>query len=112
MCGICGVLNFDGAPVSIPALKLMTDAIAHRGPDGEGHFAEAGVGLGHRRLAIIDLSDAGSQPMKTPDSRYTISYNGEVYNFRELRKELVRHHRLHCRGGDGPRKGGLRRQTG
>ena len=88
MCGICGVLNFDGAPVSIPALKLMTDAIAHRGPDGEGHFAEAGVGLGHRRLAIIDLSDAGSQPMKTPDGRYTISYNGEVYNFRELRKEL------------------------
>lgn len=88
MCGICGVLNFDGAPVSRAVLKAMTDAIAHRGPDGEGQFAEAGAGLGHRRLAIIDLTDAASQPMETRDGRYVISYNGEVYNFRELRTEL------------------------
>ena len=88
MCGVCGILNFDGAPVSRAVLKAMTDAIAHRGPDGEGQFAEAGAGLGHRRLAIIDLTDAASQPMKTRDGRYVISYNGEVYNFRELRTQL------------------------
>ncbi len=88
MCGVCGVLNFDGAPVSPAVLKVMTDAIAHRGPDGEGHFAEGGIGLGHRRLAIIDLSEAASQPMTTPDGRFVISYNGEVYNFQELRREL------------------------
>ena len=88
MCGICGVLNFDGAPVSPAVLQVMTDAIAHRGPDGEGHFTEGGIGLGHRRLAIIDLSEAASQPMTTPDGRFVISYNGEVYNFQELRLEL------------------------
>lgn len=88
MCGIAGVLNFRGEPVSAQVLKRMTDAIAHRGPDGEGHYAKDGVGLGHRRLAIIDLSDAARQPMANPDGRYVISYNGEIYNFRELRAEL------------------------
>lgn len=66
----------------------MTDAIAHRGPDGEGHWIEGNVALGHRRLAIIDLSPAGHQPMISADHRYVLSYNGEVYNFRELRSEL------------------------
>jgi asparagine synthase (glutamine-hydrolysing) len=88
MCGIAGVLNLDGQPVAPAVLKRMTDAIAHRGPDGEGHYANAGVGLGHRRLAIIDLSDGGRQPMTTDDGRYVIVYNGELYNFRELRTEL------------------------
>ncbi len=69
-------------------LQRMTDAIAHRGPDGQGHWIEENVGLGHRRLAIIDLSDAGRQPMISADQRYVLSYNGEVYNFRELRAEL------------------------
>lgn len=88
MCGIAGVFHFDGEPVSSVILKKMTDAIAHRGPDGEGQFIEGGVGLGHRRLAIIDLSPAGHQPMSTVNGRYVISFNGEIYNFNELRVEL------------------------
>jgi asparagine synthase (glutamine-hydrolysing) len=88
MCGITGIIHLDGAPVSPVVLQKMTDAIAHRGPDGEGHWIEANVALGHRRLAIIDLSPAGHQPMVSADHRYVLSYNGEVYNFRELRSEL------------------------
>ena len=88
MCGITGLINLNGAPVSPIILKRMTDAIAHRGPDGEGHWIEANVGLGHRRLAIIDLSPAGHQPMISADHRHILSYNGEIYNYRELRAEL------------------------
>jgi asparagine synthase (glutamine-hydrolysing) len=88
MCGITGLINLNGAPVSPIILKKMTDAIAHRGPDGEGHWIEKHVGIGHRRLAIIDLSPAGRQPMISADHRYVLSYNGEIYNFRELRAEL------------------------
>jgi asparagine synthase (glutamine-hydrolysing) len=88
MCGIAGFINLDGAPVSPVILQKMTDAIAHRGPDGEGHWIEGNVGLGHRRLAIIDLSPAGHQPMISSDHRYVLSYNGEIYNYRELRAEL------------------------
>lgn len=88
MCGIAGLISLDGAPISPIVLQKMTDAIAHRGPDGEGHWFEGNVGLGHRRLAIIDLSPAGYQPMISIDHRYVLSYNGEVYNYRELRAEL------------------------
>ena len=88
MCGITGILNLDGKPVSSVVLRKMTDAIAHRGPDGEGFYTDNGLGLGHRRLAIIDLSPAGHQPMVTKDGRYVLSYNGEIYNFQELRIEL------------------------
>ena len=88
MCGITGLINLNGAPVSPIILQKMTDAIAHRGPDGEGHWIEGNVGLGHRRLAIIDLSPAGHQPMISSNHRYVLSYNGEIYNFRELRTEL------------------------
>ena len=88
MCGIAGIVNYKGAPVAPPVLQAMTDAIAHRGPDGEGHWIEEGVGLGHRRLAIIDLSPLAHQPMMSHDNRYVLSYNGEIYNFRELRTEL------------------------
>jgi asparagine synthase (glutamine-hydrolysing) len=88
MCGIAGLLHTDGQPVSPVSLQRMTDAIAHRGPDGEGHWVEGNVGLGHRRLAIIDLSPAGHQPMVSADHRFVLSYNGEVYNFRQLRAEL------------------------
>ncbi len=88
MCGIAGLINVDGGPVSAVTLQKMTDVIAHRGPDGEGQWVEGNVGLGHRRLAIIDLSPAGNQPMISADHRFVLSYNGEVYNFRELRTEL------------------------
>jgi asparagine synthase (glutamine-hydrolysing) len=89
MCGICGVLNFDGSKVSSALLKKMTDSIAHRGPDGEGWYQSKGLGFGHRRLAIVDLSPLGHQPMVTQDNRYALTYNGEIYNFREIRAELI-----------------------
>lgn len=88
MCGIAGIVHLDGAPASPVLVKRMTDAIAHRGPDGEGQYIEGPVGLGHRRLAIIDLSPAGHQPMVTRDGRYVLTYNGEIYNFQEIRAEL------------------------
>jgi len=88
MCGLAGLINLDGAAVSPVILQKMTDVIAHRGPDGEGHWIEDNVGLGHRRLAIIDLSPAGHQPMVSADHRHVLSYNGEVYNYRELRADL------------------------
>jgi asparagine synthase (glutamine-hydrolysing) len=88
MCGITGLINLNGSPVLPAILQKMTDSIAHRGPDGEGHWIETNVGLGHRRLAIIDLSPAGHQPMISTDHRYVLSFNGEIYNFRELRAEL------------------------
>jgi asparagine synthase (glutamine-hydrolysing) len=88
MCGVTGILELNGEPPSREVLQRMANAIAHRGPDGEGVYVEGPVGLGHRRLAIIDLTDAGRQPMSTADGRFTISYNGEVYNYRELRAEL------------------------
>lgn len=88
MCGIAGLIHLSGAPVSPAVLQRMTDAIAHRGPDGEGHWIEGNIGLGHRRLAIIDLSPGGHQPMMSPDHRFVLNYNGEIYNYRELRAEL------------------------
>ena len=88
MCGIVGILNLKGDSVSTNSIKKMTDAIAHRGPNGEGQWAEKNIGIGHRRLSIIDLSSAGHQPMLSNDKRYVLSYNGEIYNFKEIRKEL------------------------
>jgi asparagine synthase (glutamine-hydrolysing) len=88
MCGITGILNVNGEPASPLVLRRMTDAVAHRGPDGEGFYSDACVGLGHRRLAIIDLSPAGHQPMVSLDQQVVLTYNGEIYNFRELRAEL------------------------
>ena len=89
MCGIAGLVNVNGDPVSPDLLERMTDALAHRGPDGAGLWMERNVGLGHRRLAILDLTHAGDQPMVSQDGRYILTFNGEIYNFRELRQELV-----------------------
>tara|TARA_Y100000589_G_C27196059_1_gene646862 strand:+ start:5376 stop:7247 length:1872 start_codon:yes stop_codon:yes gene_type:complete len=88
MCGITGLIKLNGDVVSFDVLKQMTNAIAHRGPDGEGQWIEDYIGIGHRRLAIIDPSPAGHQPMISYDSRWILSYNGEIYNFQELRIEL------------------------
>jgi asparagine synthase (glutamine-hydrolysing) len=89
MCGIVGVCNLNGQPVATGLLRRMTDLIAHRGPDGEGHYTDGAVGLGHRRLAIIDLSSAGQQPMANEAADVVITYNGEIYNFQALRLELA-----------------------
>lgn len=88
MCGIVGILNRNGAPADGAVVTAMRDALAHRGPDGAGLYLDGALGLGHRRLSIIDLSDAASQPMVSPDGRVVLTYNGEIYNFRELRSEL------------------------
>ncbi len=88
MCGIVAILNTNQQPGSEKLAEAMSEKIAHRGPDGMGHWARNNVALGHRRLSIIDLSDAGSQPMQTPDGRYTLVYNGELYNFADLKLEL------------------------
>lgn len=89
MCGIAGIISSDQSLVKVPILKKMSDAIAHRGPDGEAVWINAGktAGLAHRRLAIIDLTPAAAQPMHYLQ-RYSIVYNGEIYNFLELRREL------------------------
>jgi len=98
MCGITGILNTDGSPVSTNVLKKMTDAIKHRGPDGEGIWTGTSIGLGHRRLAIIDLSPLGHQPMQNDDGTLVITYNGEVYNFNKIRIELeAKGYRFHSR---------------
>ncbi len=88
MCGIAGQLRFDGQSVSRETLQAMTDALAHRGPDGEGFHVEDNVGLGHRRLSIIDL-DGGKQPISNEDGTIWVTYNGEIYNFRNLRDRLI-----------------------
>lgn len=88
MCGVAGVLHHDGARPDPAVLAAMAVAVAHRGPDGQGVRVFDGCGLAHRRLSIIDLTDAGSQPMASADGRVHAVFNGEVYNFRELRTRL------------------------
>ena len=90
MCGIFGILNFDNKKININELKYYTRSLSHRGPDGEGFYvdSENNLGLGHTRTSIFDISQAGAQPMSYSDNRYWITFNGEIYNFIELRKEL------------------------
>lgn len=88
MCGIVGLMDLEGArEVDRDLLQGMNQTQFHRGPDGEGIYLKPGIGLAHRRLAIIDLT-GGAQPMSTPDGRVTVTYNGEIYNFQDLRREL------------------------
>ena len=90
MCGITGIFHFDNKrPVEMTQLKAMTDIIHHRGPDGEGFFIEQNLGLGHRRLSIIDLQ-TGDQPMFSDDKKKILVFNGEIYNYIELREELIK----------------------
>ncbi len=94
MCGICGIVA-PARPAERETVAAMSELIAHRGPDGDGIFASDGVALGSRRLAILDLSDAGAQPFTSSDGNLHLVYNGEIYNYRELRSELTgRGHRF------------------
>lgn len=87
MCGIAGIVNFNNK-VDASILSSMTEALQHRGPDDTGYYVNTMVGFGHKRLSIIDLSASGKQPMQTKNGRWILSYNGEIYNYKELRKEL------------------------
>jgi len=91
MCGICGKINTDGRPVDEALIRRMASTLHHRGPDDEGVYAEGNIGLGHRRLSIIDLSPAGHQPMCNEDGTVWIVFNGEVYNYQALRSQLLAH---------------------
>ena len=88
MCGIAGIFHVDGAPAEKSVLDCMTRILAHRGPDGQGLRMDGSVGLGHRRLRIIDLSKNGNQPMCNEDGSIWITYNGEIYNHLDLRADL------------------------
>src|SRR5436190_12317508 len=90
MCGVAGIFNYADPDRAIDRALLlrMTRALAHRGPDGEGLHVDGPIGLGHRRLSIVDLSAAGRQPMSTADESCWISYNGEFYNHQEFRARL------------------------
>ena len=87
MCGLCGIVHF-GAPPDADAVEAMAQELDHRGPDGRGAFAAPGVAFAFRRLAVIDLSEAGAQPFASDDGRLQLLHNGEIYNYRELRREL------------------------
>src|SRR5215470_16109582 len=89
MCGIAGWLVSGGVPQR-HVLQAMTDSLAHRGPDASGIWIESPIGLGHRRLSIIDTAEASNQPMHDIDGNVVIVFNGEIYNYRELRAELER----------------------
>lgn len=89
VCGIAGIVRLDGARVSPDTIGVLTDLIAHRGPDDAGVHVDGHVGLGHRRLSIVDLSPAGHQPMANGDGSLWIVFNGEIYNHEALRTELI-----------------------
>ena len=89
MCGIAGILDYRGqAEIDRTLLRRMIDILGHRGPDGEGYHIEPGVGLGHRRLAIVDLA-TGDQPLFNENGTVCVVYNGEIYNFQPLMAELA-----------------------
>lgn len=88
MCGIAGIFNLDDTPIAHQTIKAMANKMAHRGPDGEGFFISDNIALAHKRLAILDTSDRGSQPMSSHDGDWVISFNGCVYNYLELKQEL------------------------
>src|SRR4051794_8511339 len=91
MCGIAGVMYRDGRVPEEAMLRRMAAALRHRGPDGDGVWRTENLGLVHTRLSILDLSDAGRQPMFLPDGSLGVVFNGEIYNFVELRRELEDH---------------------
>ena len=98
MCGICGIVNFNNKILEMNILEKMADELAHRGPDAQGFLTKNNVGLGHRRLSIIDLK-TGDQPIYNEDRSLCLIFNGEIYNFRQLRSDLEKKgHVFHSRG--------------
>src|ERR1700730_17809715 len=93
MCGIAGYVLRDGAQAELPVVRAMCDAIRYRGPDDEGFHVDGGCALGMRRLSIIDLA-TGHQPIANEDRSVWVVFNGEIYNFQELRQDLIQrgHH--------------------
>src|ERR1051326_8677074 len=89
MCGITGIFNTSGEPVNITSLKKMTEGLSHRGPDGEGLFTDGVIGLGHRRLAILDTTENGAQPMKSKNGQWVVVFNGCIYNYLEIKAKLI-----------------------
>jgi asparagine synthase (glutamine-hydrolysing) len=100
MCGIAGILDRNGGIVDVLELERMSRSITHRGPDDDGHYAEHEIGLASRRLAILDLSSAAHQPMRSADGALVLVYNGELYNYRELEAELETRGRKFVSRGD------------
>src|SRR3990172_8410785 len=95
MCGICGIVSPE--PITEGLLRSMCKVLTHRGPDDEGIYLGKGIGVGHRRLSIIDL-ESGRQPIHNEDKSIRLVFNGEVYNFRELREDLEKSgHRFYTR---------------
>jgi asparagine synthase (glutamine-hydrolysing) len=88
MCGIAGILRWDGRPVRVEEIRAMTESIGHRGPDDDGLLVEGGIGIGMRRLAIVDLSPGGHQPLHGEDGSVVVVFNGEIYNHLDLRSRL------------------------
>jgi asparagine synthase (glutamine-hydrolysing) len=88
MCGVTGIINLDNRPVEESIVRSMTEALAHRGPDGKGIFIDGNIALGHRRLSILDTTENGAQPMSSKSANWTIVFNGCIYNYRELKREL------------------------
>lgn len=89
MCGIAGIFNLNSSPASRAIIEAMTAQIGHRGPDGEGYYVKDNVALGHRRLAILDTSSSGSQPMESNNGEWMVIFNGCIYNYREIKAELI-----------------------
>ncbi|MEX2597809.1 MAG: asparagine synthetase B, partial [Salibacteraceae bacterium] len=89
MCGIAGIYGIERLNDPQAHVHKMTDRIAHRGPDASGVYQGKNVVLGHRRLSIIDLSDAANQPFTSADGRYTLVYNGELYNYKQIKSQLT-----------------------
>ena len=90
MCGIIALANIDETSVDRNLFTKLSSCIDHRGPDGQGYWSQNNISIGHKRLKIIDLSENGAQPMFSNNKRYILSFNGEIYNFKKLKKFLFR----------------------
>src|ERR1700730_6302348 len=89
MCGLSGILHLKNKSIDPAIIRRMSDCMAHRGPDADGFYIKEEIALGHRRLSILDLSEIANQPMWDHSGRYVLTFNGEIYNFREVKKQLA-----------------------